>query len=99
MTPTPRLLHGGALLCLVLSLTACKTCEPIVRTETIEVKVPTYVALRADLMRVEPEPVKPSGTITNADLVDDRDAWRAWGRGLAEQLRKIAELQPKGAVP
>lgn len=82
---------------LAVSLTSCKTCEPIVRTETVTVKVPTYVALKPELTRVEPEPKKPAGTLTNNDLATMIDELREWGRGLAGQLQKIQGLQPKGA--
>lgn len=99
MRTTHRRLSGAALLCLAGSLTACKTCEPIVRTETVEVKVPVLVALDPKLTAVEAEPKLPTGRITNADLVDDRDAWRAWGRGLAGKLREIEGLQPKDGAP
>jgi hypothetical protein len=41
--------------------------------------------------------VLPAGPLTNEDIVEDREAWRVWGLGLAEQLRKIAGLSPEAA--
>ena len=34
----------------------------------------------------------PAGPLVNDDLIEDRDAWRAWGRELAKKLREIATL-------
>jgi hypothetical protein len=79
--------------CLLLLLTSCAT--PAVRTETITVEKPVIVGVPAELTRVPPEPVLPPGALTNEDIVEDREAWRAWGLGLAEQLRKIAGLAPE----
>lgn len=92
-----RLIHlqrrGAALLCLTLSLTACAGKE-LVRTETVEVKVPVLVALDPALTTVEPEPDLPAGAVTNDDVGNLIDALRAWGRGLAGKLTQIADLQP-----
>lgn len=85
--------RGAALACLTLLLASCAS-SPIVRTETVTVEKPVIVGVPAELTRVAPEPVLPPGPLTNDDIVDDRDAWRAWGRGLAEQLRKISGLAP-----
>lgn len=74
-----------------------------VRTETVTVNVPSYVALPKPLTTVAPEPAAPSRlcrdadskpTVCNRDLASQFDAWRAWGRGLAAQVSKIAALQP-----
>ena len=43
MAVTRMLLRGAAPLCLLVSLASCKTCEPVVRTETVEVKVPVHL--------------------------------------------------------
>lgn len=56
--------------------------------------MPVIVGVPPELTEVPAEPVLPAGELVNDDLVNDRDAWRAWGRGLAEQLRKIAGLAP-----
>lgn len=50
------------------------------------------VAVPAGLTAVPAEPVLPAGELTNEDLAADRDAWRAWGRDLANKLREIAGL-------
>ena len=84
----PRL--GAVSACLLLSLAACAS-KPIVRTETVEVKVPTIVTVPAEMTRVPAEPTLPADA-TNGDLVEYADALRAWGRELAGKLRKIGGL-------
>lgn len=90
--------RGAALLCLALSLTACAGKE-LVRTETVEVKVPVFVALDPALTAVDPEPDLPPGAVTNEDVGNLVDALRAWGRAAYGKLARIAELQPQGPVP
>lgn len=90
------LLHGAALACLLGSSQGCAT-KPVVRTETVEVKVPVLVRVPAELTRVDAEPRLPAGEITNDALADFVEQLRAWGRGLAGKLRKVEALQPKGA--
>lgn len=74
-----------------------------VRTETVTVYVPTYKALPAALTAITPEPTAPlrlcrdaddNPSVCNRDLATQFDAWRAWGKGLAAQVAKIAGLQP-----
>ena len=93
MRPIHPLLHGAVLLCLALSLSSCAT-DQAVRTETITVEKPVIVAVPAALTRVPPEPTLPAGEITNDDLADLIERLRAWGRGMAGQLRKIGGLAP-----
>lgn len=87
--------------CLLMSLMACG--RELVRTETVEVEVPAVQPLDPVLTTVAAEPAPPprhcrdaSGraTVCNRHLVDAYEAVRAWGRGLADQVRKIAGLQP-----
>jgi len=80
------------LLCLLLSLTACG--RAIVRTETVDVAKPVIVAPPPALTRVDPEPDLPPGPVSNDDVADLVDALRAWGRDMADRLRKIATLAP-----
>lgn len=88
--------RGGALACLLALLTSCAS-KPVVRTETVEVKVPVIVGVPAKLTRVPSEPRLPAGEVTNDGLAEYVDALRAWGRGLAGQLREIAGLAPAPA--
>ncbi|MDQ8050708.1 hypothetical protein [Luteibacter sp.] len=94
---TKLLLRGAALLSLPLLCVACKTCEPVVRTETVEVKVPVLVRLDPKLTARPAEPRLKAGPVTNDDLANLIDELRAWGRGLAGKLAKIEGLQPKEA--
>lgn len=88
------MLHRGAvLLFLAWSLTSCAT-KPAVRTETVTVERPVVVAVPAALTRVPAEPQLPAGEITNDDLADLIERLRAWGRGMAGQLREIGGLGP-----
>lgn len=89
-TNTPR--RGLALACLLLSLTACASKPQTVRTETVTVERPVIVAVPARLTEVPAEPKVPAGELLNEDLADHVDALRAWGRGMARQLREIAGL-------
>lgn len=61
-------------------------------------------ALDPRLTRTKPEPPAPprqcrddngKATVCNRALPDQIDALRAWGRGMAAQLREIQALQPK----
>ena len=72
-------------------LPACAS-KPVVRTETVEVKVPVITPVPAELTRVQPEPTLPAGEVTNEDLVELIGQLRAWGRDANARLRKIAEL-------
>lgn len=66
--------------------------------------MPAYVALDAKLTTAAPEPAYPArqcrdargrDTVCNRALADYAAAVRAWGRGLASQLRQIHALQPE----
>ena len=92
MRMTRTLRRGAALLCLTLSLGACASSAPIVRTETVTVKVPTYVRIDPKLTRVEAEPDLPIRV--NDDLTTLIDELRAWGRDMVGRLLKIEGLQP-----
>lgn len=93
MNAIQKPLRGAASVFLLLSLTACA--GTAVRTETVTVEKPVIVAVPSELTRIPPPPVLPAGPLTNDDIIEDREAWRAWGLGLAEQLRKIAGLAPE----
>lgn len=84
--------------CLILSCGACAT-KPIVRTETVEVKVPVYVAIDQRLTTQEAEPKLAGNVVTNDDLAAYVDALKAWGRAAYGKLAKIAELQPQDSAP
>jgi hypothetical protein len=103
---TPPLPRTLMLACLVLLLASCG--REIVRTQTVEVPVPTPVALDSRLTTLPPEPSAPGmqcvdaalqPTVCNEDAMSYLDTVRAWGRKLYNQLREIAELQPKTSTP
>ncbi len=76
-------------------LQGCASKEPLIRTETVEVKVPVLVRIDPKLTVREPEPDLPAGPVTNNDVATLIDALRAWGRGMAGKLEKIERLQPE----
>lgn len=88
-------------------LASCGAKGPaIVRTETVEVKVASYVALDPELTKQRPEPAAPPAkcrdqrgkrTVCNKDALNYIDALRAWGRGAYAQIQSIFDLQPKPA--
>ena len=100
----PRILM---LVCLASLLSSCgpvKTPPPDVRTEVVEVKQASYVALSPGLLRTVPEPDAPQRrcrdtraqpTVCHRDELNYIDALRAWGRGLVKQVKEIAGLQPQ----
>lgn len=88
--------RGAALLFLGVWLTACAS-NPPVETRTVEAKVPVIVTVPPALTDVPAEPKLPAGDVTNDDAADYVDALKAWGRGLAGKLRKIAGLAPEVA--
>lgn len=92
MNTIPKLLLGAALASLTPSLIGCAT-KPIIRTETVTVERPVITPVPAELTRVDPEPTLPAGDVTNEDLVDLIEQLKAWGRGMAGQLRAIADLE------
>lgn len=93
---------GLKLLCLLLLLTGCSAtqerCEPIVRTETVEVEVPVFVALPEAMTAPVAEPVAPGGTMTNEALVDWLEALRAALREANAKLAGVRSKQP-GEAP
>lgn len=91
MSKIQKLLLGGALACPIALLPACAT-KPIVRTETVEVKVPVIVPVPAELTRPAREPKLPDGEITNEDMAEFAEQLKAALRDANSRLRKIAEL-------
>jgi hypothetical protein len=88
--PLPR---GLLLACLTLSLAACAS-KPV-KPEAVEVRVPVYVRLPAELTEEVAKPQLKAGPVVNEDIADLADA-----RGLAldeanAKLRRIRALQPK----
>lgn len=78
----------------MVSCGGCASKQPLVRTETITVDRPVIVAVPAELTRGVSEPKLSTGVVTNDDLADFIDVWRA-ALGLANcQLEKIANLGP-----
>ncbi len=92
------LLRGAALACLLASQTSCAG-KTVVRTETVEAKVPVIVSVDERLTKAAAEPKVPAGQLTNDDLVETIKALQAWGRGMVKQLVEIAGLVPTGHVP
>ena len=84
--------RGLALAFLGLSLTAC---AGNVKPEAVEVRVPVYVRLPAELTEPVSEPALRDGPVTNADLADWADALREALRHANGKLRRIEALQPK----
>lgn len=88
---TPQ--RGLALAFLGLSLTACA--GNATKPEAVEVRVPVYVKLPAELTEPVSEPALRDGPVTNADLADWADALREALRHANGKLRRIEALQPK----
>jgi hypothetical protein len=65
-----------------------------VKPEAVEVRVPVYVRLPAELTAQVPEPLLKSGPVTNEDLADWADALKAALREANRKLRAIEGLQP-----
>jgi len=94
---------------LLLSLTACSGQRQIVRTETVEVKVPVYVPLPGALTALDAEPPPPPRrctdpqaglpTVCNKDAADYLEAVRAWGRAGWGRVADIGKLQPAEPQP
>ena len=83
--------RGLPCLCLALLLTACA--KPAIRTETIEVKTPVYIALPTGLTR--PCVVDMPATWTNGSLLDYALQLRACLATSNDKLGRIQGLQPK----
>ena len=77
-------------LCLALSLTACA--KPAIRTETVTVRVPTYIALPTDLLR--PCTVDMPQVWTNGSLLDYAIQIKACLDATNDKLIRIRGLQP-----
>ena len=78
---------------LTLSLAACGT-KPV-KPETVEVRVPVYVQLPAELTEPVTEPALRAGPVTNADLADWADALREALRHANGKLARVRALQPQ----
>ena len=92
MTVIHPLARGLLLASLTLSLTACA--GKAVKPEAVEVRVPVYVKLPAELTEPVTEPSLRAGPVTNADLADWADALREALRNANGKLRRIEALQP-----
>ena len=77
-------------LCLALSLTACA--KPVIRTETVEVRVPVYVALPTDLLH--PCFVDVPATWTNGALIEYAIHLKTCLAASNDKLIRIKALQP-----
>lgn len=82
--------RGLPCLCLALLLTACA--KPAIRTETVEVKTPVYVALPTELMR--PCFVDMPATWTNGALVEYAIRLKTCLSASNDKLARIRGLQP-----
>ena len=82
----------------MLLLTGCSaTTEPIIRTETVDVQVPVYVALPEALTAPVAEPAPPARDGFDGEaLVDWVERLRAALREANAKLAKIREAQPEG---
>lgn len=75
----------------MVSCAGCVT-KPLVRTETVTVEKPVIVAVPAELTRGVAEPKLSTGVVTNSQLADWIDAWRAALRLANCKLEKIAGI-------
>ena len=87
-------LPGLVSLCLLLSLTACVTDSPTVRTVTVRERVPVYVPLRAELTAPVPLPTLGPEPATNDDLQQLAEVRAAAIIQANAQLDAIRKLQP-----
>lgn len=94
MTVIHPLARGLLLASLTLSLTACVD-KRAVKPEAVEVRVPVYVRLPAELTEPVTEPELKPGPVTNADLADWADALREALRHANGKLARVRALQPK----
>lgn len=93
MNPLPR---GLLLACLTLSLAACAS-KPV-KPEAVEVRVPVYVRLPAELTEPVTVPALKPGPVTNADLADWADALREALQHANGKLARVRALQPQEGV-
>ena len=82
--------HGLMCLCLMLLCVACS--KPAVRTESIEVKTPVYVAMPTDLL--SPCTVDMPATWTNGTLIEYALQIKACLAASNDKLIRIRKLQP-----
>jgi len=66
-----------------------------VKPETVEVRVPVYVRLPAELTEPVAVPGLKAGPITNADLADWADALREALQHANGKLARVRVLQPQ----
>lgn len=76
------------------SLIACVPKKQAIKTQTVEVSVPTYTALPPELLTQEVEPRLAAGKVNNEDLADLIERLRVWGRTGWDRVAKIKQLQP-----
>ena len=102
-TSSRRLLaHGLIPLCLAMLLTACQS-APIVKTQTVTVRVPVPVRLDPALTKQEPKPPRPAAKcrddkgpiLCNGQMVDWLRAYDAAANRSNARFRAIDGLQPK----
>ena len=86
-------LLGLLLSCLTLLLTGCASTQ-VVKTETVEVKVPVFVALPSELTNSVLVPYLAAGPATNDAIVDLCERRAVALRLANDQLSKILSLQP-----
>lgn len=101
--------NGAILACLLLCSVGCASKAPILRTDTVEVQVPVFVALPESLTEIQPEPPAPmpactdaetgEATLCNEQFVEWFESVRAWGRVMAGQLIEIRGRQPGAGGP
>ena len=92
--------NGLLLLCLGVLLTGCSGRSEVIR-ETVEKRVPVYVAMPDEVTADVPEPTAPDlrcidrgrATLCNDDLAEWIEQLHAWGNGLRGQLAKVRGLQ------
>lgn len=65
------------------------------KPEAVEVRVPMYVRLPAELVEPVTEPALKDGPVTNADLADWADSLREALRHANGKLSRVRALQPK----
>lgn len=86
------ILHKLAAVGLVLALAGCAA-QPIVKTQTVTVKVPVIEPVPAELTAPEPVPVLPAKP-TNGDLAEWALALRHALDAANRKLNAIAGLKP-----
>ena len=77
----------------LFSLSGCAS-KPV-KPQAVEVRVPVYVRLPAELTEPVAEPALAAGPVTNADLADWADALREALRHANGKLARVRALQPQ----